>query len=85
MGRGALVLYLNNSENSEVAGEAGIPFENNLAQIMELVLAMPEQERERLRSRAVARVRERYCWDAVTTQYERLLVGLLRGKRSVAR
>jgi len=85
MGRGALVLYLNNSENAEVAGEAGIPFENDLAQKMELVLAMPEQERERLRSRAVARVRERYCWDAVTTQYERLLAGLLRGKRRVAR
>ena len=77
MGRGALVLYRNNAENAEVAGDAGIPFDNDLARKMEQALAMPEAERERLRRRAMEIVRERYCWDAVTTQYESLLASLV--------
>ena len=81
MGRGALVLYRNNAENAEVAGDAGIPFDNDLARKMELALAMPESERERLRRRAMEIVRERYCWEAVTTQYERLLASLVRRGR----
>jgi glycosyltransferase involved in cell wall biosynthesis len=76
MGRGALVLYRNTSENAEVAGEAGIPFEDDLARQIECALAMPEAERDRLRRRAMAIVRERYCWDAVTSEYERLLARL---------
>jgi glycosyltransferase involved in cell wall biosynthesis len=39
---------------------------------------MSEIERDRLRARAVQRVRENYDWDAVTTQYEKLLIGLRR-------
>src|SRR5262249_13272302 len=77
MGRGALVLYRNTPENAEVAGEAGIPFEDDLAQKIEFVLAMPEADREALRRRAMELVRERYCWDAVTSAYERLLRGLV--------
>ena len=61
--------------------EAGIPFENDLAQKIECVLAMPEAEREALRRRAADIVRERYCWDAVTSAYERLLAGLARNYR----
>src|SRR5258705_3462921 len=60
MGRGALVLYRNNKENAEVAGEAGIPFEDDLARKIELALAMPEDERHRRRRRAMEIVRERY-------------------------
>ncbi len=37
------------------------------------VLNMSEAEREQFRSRAEARVRERYSWEAVTDEYERLL------------
>jgi hypothetical protein len=37
---------------------------------------MPEADREALRRRAMEIVRERYCWDAVTSAYERLLQGL---------
>ncbi len=79
MGRGALVLYRDTPENAEVAGDAGIPFDwSNLNAKLEKVLTMPEAERETLRGRAMARARERYSWDAVTTQYERLLLGMIR-------
>lgn len=79
MGRGALVLYLDNPENREVAGDAGIPFTaQNLAAVLRGVLEMPEMERDALRARAVDRVRARYSWDAVTSAYEKLLKGLSR-------
>jgi len=74
MGRGALVLYRDTPENSEVAEGAGIPFgENDLTEKIALVLAMSEEERNAFRRRAIERVRQRYCWDAVTAQYDRLL------------
>ena len=74
MGRGALVLYRNTPENAEVTGDAGIPFEPvELADKLRMVLAMPEQEREAYRRRALERVRQRYSWDAVTDAYEALL------------
>jgi glycosyltransferase involved in cell wall biosynthesis len=77
MGRGALVLYRNTPENREVAGGVGIPFEpDELAAKMALALAMPEEERAALREKALARVRERYSWDAVTDAYEELLRGM---------
>ncbi|HLJ44994.1 MAG TPA: DUF1972 domain-containing protein [Bryobacteraceae bacterium] len=75
MGRGALVLYLDTPENAEVAGEAGIPFTHtNLSETLRRTLAMSETDREQLRNLAMRRVAERYSWDAVTDQYERLLV-----------
>jgi len=77
MGRGALVLYLNTPENDEVAGGAGIPFEaGELADQLRLALAMPASEREEWSRRAAQRVAERYSWDAVTDQYEALLLKL---------
>jgi glycosyltransferase involved in cell wall biosynthesis len=79
MGRGALVLYLNTPENDEVAGGAGIPFEaEELPAKLREVLAMPEAERAERSRRAIQRVRERYSWDAVTDQYEALLLRLTR-------
>jgi glycosyltransferase involved in cell wall biosynthesis len=80
MGRGALVLYLNTPENAEVAGDAGIPFEagelpGKLARLAE----MPRQERDEWSRRAMARVAERYSWNAVTAQYETLLLRLCAG------
>ena len=73
MGRGALVIYRNTRENAEVAEGAGIPFEDDLAEKIQLSLTMREEERDELRRRAVERVRERYSWEAVTDDYERLL------------
>jgi glycosyltransferase involved in cell wall biosynthesis len=78
MGRGALVLYLNTPENAEVAGGAGIVFElDDLAQKLGEVLEMSFEERSEWGRRALARVAERYGWEAVTDQYEALLTGLL--------
>lgn len=83
MGRGALTLYLDTPENVEVAGDAGIPFTRyNLPRVLQEVLNMSEQEQNDYRTRAFNRVRERYSWDAVTTAYENLLMGLAGGKKS---
>ena len=76
MGRGCLVLYLNTTENAEVAAGAGIPFEEDLAEKLRSVLGMTEDERDRYRQRAVERVRDTYSWEKVTDAYEQLLVRL---------
>jgi glycosyltransferase involved in cell wall biosynthesis len=77
MGRGALALYLDTPENSEVAGGAGLPFDrHNLTDVLNQVLQMPESEREQWRERARERVRSRYSWDAVTDAYEKTLTRL---------
>jgi glycosyltransferase involved in cell wall biosynthesis len=78
MGRGALVLYRNTPENAEVAEGVGIPFDEDLAEKMQLALAMPEHERQELRRRAAERVAERYSWDAVTDAYERLFRAMMK-------
>ncbi|MDX2154751.1 MAG: DUF1972 domain-containing protein [Bryobacteraceae bacterium] len=82
MGRGALTLFLTTAENDEVAGGAGIPFQHaTLTEVMASVLAMPEEVRKLWRLRASARVQERYSWDSVTDQYEKLLLSLLRASK----
>ena len=43
---------------------------------LELVIRMPEADRSEWGQRAMARVAERYSWDRVTEEYERLLVKL---------
>jgi glycosyltransferase involved in cell wall biosynthesis len=83
MGRGCLVIYLDNAENREVAGDAGLAYHDQAgltARIRE-VLAMTEAERDAYRARAVQRVRERYDWEVVTGQYEALLASLLKPAR----
>lgn len=73
MGRGALVLYLDTIENREVAGGCGLPFTHEtLPGVITQALELSTAERERLTAAAVARVEERYSWDAVTTAYEAL-------------
>jgi glycosyltransferase involved in cell wall biosynthesis len=77
MGRGALVLYRDTPENTEVAGDAGIPFEPaELTAKLRLALDLSESERDAYRRQAMERVREQYSWDAVTDAYEKLLAGL---------
>jgi glycosyltransferase involved in cell wall biosynthesis len=79
MSRGALVLYRNTPENAEVAGDAGIPFEPAELRVkIAGLLNMTEAEREEYRRRAEMRARERYSWEAVTDEYERLLKRLAR-------
>ncbi len=80
MGRGCLVIYLETPENTEACGDAGLAYRDqaSLTARMREVIAMSELERERYRAKAAARVRERYDWDAVTTQYETLLSSLMK-------
>jgi len=80
MGRGALVLYRDTPENAEVAGDAGIPFDwPDLPAKLDSVLAMSEESRDALRTRAMDRARALYSWDAVTTAYEKLLENIIGG------
>lgn len=80
MGRGALVLYRDTPENTEVASGAGIPFEfSELPAKIDLVLNMSEAERNALRQKAAERIKERYSWEAVTDAYEKLLEELANG------
>lgn len=78
MGRGNMVLYFDTAENREVCGDAGLPYrdEAGLLARIEEALAMTEEQREVLRSRAAQRARQRYDWEIVTTQYEELLTHL---------
>ena len=78
MGRGALVLYRDTPENAEVAGGAGVPFDDDLAEKIERVLEMPGDERDALRRLAMERVREHFSWDAVTTAYESLFQSIMK-------
>jgi glycosyltransferase involved in cell wall biosynthesis len=75
MGRGAPTLYLGTPENSEVAGEAAIPFERseaNLGERLERVAGMSVEELTDWGARAEARMRSKYDWEQVTRQYEAL-------------
>jgi glycosyltransferase involved in cell wall biosynthesis len=78
MGRGNLVLYFETPENREVCDDAGLAYRDHAGLISRIneVLAMPEADRDALRAKAAARARERYDWEAVTTQYESLLMQL---------
>jgi glycosyltransferase involved in cell wall biosynthesis len=77
MGRGALVLYLNNPENQEVAGDAAIPFEDDLVQKLQWAVELSDDERAEWGARAMKRVERLYSWNAVTDAYERLFRRLL--------
>jgi glycosyltransferase involved in cell wall biosynthesis len=78
MGRRALVLYRNTPENAEVCGDTGLPFdtEEELTGRIAEALSMPEEQRARYGALAEARVRERYDWEKITTEYEQLLLRL---------
>jgi len=79
MGCGRCVLYLNTPENREVAGEAGIAFEKSPEQVaIKMTLILNNEELRCLHGNyGLARVKERYQWDAVTAQYEQLFERLL--------
>jgi len=73
MGAGCLVLVNETAENREVVGEAGFlyPFNDvgSLAQLIRQVSSRPEDYGP-YREQAQQRVRDRYNWETVVTQYE---------------
>jgi glycosyltransferase involved in cell wall biosynthesis len=73
MGAGNCVLVYDTPENREVAGDCGLFFsdQKTLAQEMRRTLDDPALV-ESLRARAQARAKERYSWDAITDEYEKL-------------
>jgi len=79
MGCGRCVLYLDTPENREVAGEAGIAFEKSPEQLaIKMILIVNNEALRCLHGNyGLARVKERYQWDAVTAQYEQLFERLL--------
>lgn len=73
MGRGALVLYLNTTENAEAAGDAGIPFDNDLVEKLQWAVNLSRCQRSEWGMRAMRRVQQLYSWNQVTDSYENLL------------
>ena len=76
MGAGRIVLYLDNLENREVAGDAAVAF--RFAPPYTLTDALRELVADNSRfapfaTAARERVARRYRWDAVTDAYEALL------------
>ena len=75
MGRGCLVLFLNNPENAEVASEAGLGYEaeaGDLGRAMEQAAAMQAEQLANMRKAAMELARRRYDWEAIADQYEQL-------------
>jgi glycosyltransferase involved in cell wall biosynthesis len=78
MGRGALVLYLDTPENTEVAGDAAVPFTKaDLSRKLAWAVGISKEERDCWGRRAMQRVEDRYSWNAVTDAYEKLFRQLL--------
>jgi glycosyltransferase involved in cell wall biosynthesis len=77
MGAGNICLVLDTPENREVAGAAGVFFQDvaSLATLLLWVVGLSDGERDQWRSRARDLARERYSWDVVGRQYVRLLRG----------
>jgi len=73
MARGALVLYLQTPESDEVAGDAAVPFSDNLVEKLQWAVDTSEEERSAWGRRASDRVERLYSWRVVTDQYEALL------------
>jgi glycosyltransferase involved in cell wall biosynthesis len=84
MGFGNCVVVNDVPENREVAGDAALYFDarapRTLATALETLAADPPLVQD-LRSRATARARVSYSWEAVTDAYEVLFDRLRRGRR----
>jgi glycosyltransferase involved in cell wall biosynthesis len=72
MGRGSLVLYLRTPESEEVAGDAAVPFGDDLLDKLQWAVDVSDQERADWGRRAAERVEKLYSWNVVTDAYENL-------------
>ena len=78
MGRGALVLYLRYAGEFRGGGRRRHSVPDDLAEKIELAIAMSETERAELRKRARGRVEREYSWDVVTEAYEEMFRGMMK-------
>ena len=79
MAAGNVLLYLNTVEGRETVGDAGLGFDldaSDLAGKMRRLLDDAEL-RAQLRQRGLARVAEKYSWEAIAARYEALFGELL--------
>ena len=76
MGRGAMVLYLKTPESSEVAGDAAIPFSDDLEQKLQWAVDISAAERAEWSGKAMRRIENLYSWNVVTDSYEALFCRL---------
>ncbi len=81
MGRGALVLYLETPESSEVAADAAVPFTDDLVQKLQWAVSVSDAERAAWGDRAMRRIESLYSWNVVTDSYEALFHKLAYGSR----
>jgi glycosyltransferase involved in cell wall biosynthesis len=75
MGRACVVLFLDAPENTEVAGGVGVAYkktEEAVAAAFEHVASLSAEERREMGAAALERIRQKYSWDAVVSQYEQL-------------
>ncbi len=82
MGAGRVVFFLDNLENREVVGKAGMPFAFTGERALEDVLTVYLEEPAAVSSLGVAaraRVLANYRWDDVAAAYEHVLEGLCSG------
>jgi glycosyltransferase involved in cell wall biosynthesis len=82
MGRGAMIIANDVPEHREVLGDAGRYYERNDADSLATLLTESVADagtRARLGASAAARARSMFSWDRVSTDYERLFTGLVRG------
>jgi glycosyltransferase involved in cell wall biosynthesis len=81
MGRGALVLYLQTPESEEVAGDAAVPFTDDLTEKLQWAVSVSDEERDSWGLRAMKRIQSHYSWNSVTDEYEELFRKLVRHER----
>jgi glycosyltransferase involved in cell wall biosynthesis len=71
-----LVLALNTPFNAEVLdnGRCGLLYEKNVASLVEKIKFAESHpvEMQQFRALAPARIRERFTWEQITDQYEKL-------------
>ncbi|MDZ7316702.1 MAG: glycosyltransferase [candidate division KSB1 bacterium] len=84
MGFGNCVLANDVPEHREVLQDAGIYFsptdDQDLAEKMQMLLDHPAVVEE-LRRKVARQVRDRYCWERITDQYEKLFMSVARVRK----
>ncbi|MCU0623857.1 MAG: glycosyltransferase, partial [Gemmatimonadaceae bacterium] len=85
MAMGTAVVVNGTPENRETIADAGLAYDGErgasaLAPVLQRLLAAPT-ERDRLASAAAERAAKVYSWDAVTDQYEALLLEMSGARR----